>query len=82
MNLGVQEKMMNKRMTLSLNFIDPFRQQQNRSYTYGNNFVIENYNSTQTRNYRISIGYSFTKTTKRPAANTKNAIKKLARPNQ
>ncbi|HEY0039420.1 MAG TPA: TonB-dependent receptor [Flavisolibacter sp.] len=82
MNLGVQAKMMNKRMTLSLNFIDPFRQQQNRSYTYGNNFVIENYNSTQTRNYRISIGYSFTKTTKRPSANTKNAIKKLAGPNQ
>ena len=77
MNLGIQAKLMRKRMTLSVNFIDPFRQQQNRSFTYGNNFVIENFNATQTRNYRISIGYSFTKAAKRPTVPTKNAIKNL-----
>ncbi|HEX8316728.1 MAG TPA: outer membrane beta-barrel family protein, partial [Flavisolibacter sp.] len=80
MNLGVQAKMMNKRVTVSLNLIDPFRQQQNRSFTYGNNFVIENYNATQTRNYRLSVGYSFTKTTKRPSTNTKAALQKLTKP--
>jgi hypothetical protein len=42
MNLGLQVKMMNKKLTLTLNVIDPFTQQQNRSFTFGNNFALEN----------------------------------------
>ncbi|HVF81654.1 MAG TPA: outer membrane beta-barrel protein, partial [Flavisolibacter sp.] len=53
MNLGLQAKLLNKKLTLTLNFIDPFTQQQNRSFTYGNNFALENYSTTQTRNYRL-----------------------------
>lgn len=82
MNLGLQAKMMNKKTTLTFNLIDPFTQQQNRSFTYGNNttgssFAIENYNSTQTRNYRLSVGYSFVKSVKRTSAKTKAAIDRL-----
>lgn len=71
MNLALQAKMMNKKLTVTLNAIDPFFQQRNHTFTYGTNsngtdFIIENFNSTQTRNFRLSLGYSFTKKAKRP----------------
>jgi outer membrane receptor protein involved in Fe transport len=77
MNLGLQAKMMKKKLTLTLNLIDPFTQQQNRSFTYGNNFTLENYSTTQTGNYRLSVGYSFSKSVRKPAAKTKAAVDKL-----
>jgi hypothetical protein len=77
MNLGLQAKLMHKKITLTLNLIDPFTQQQNRSFTYGNNFALENYSTTQTRNYRLSVGYSFSKSVRKPSAATKAAIDKL-----
>jgi outer membrane receptor protein involved in Fe transport len=77
MNLGLQVKMMNKKLTLTLNVIDPFTQQQNRSFTFGNNFALENFSTTQTRNYRLSIGYSFSKAMRKPSAATKSTIQKL-----
>jgi len=61
MNIGLQAKLMEKRMNLTLNFIDPFRQQNNKTLTYGNNFFIENYNLTGTRNIRLTLGYNFIK---------------------
>ncbi|MDQ3277715.1 MAG: outer membrane beta-barrel family protein, partial [Bacteroidota bacterium] len=77
MNLGFQARLLRRKLTLSLNMTDPFFQQRNRNYTYGPNFMLENFNSTQTRNYRFSIGYSFSKTTtKRPSA-TNKAIQEL-----
>jgi len=74
MNVGLQAKVLQKKMTVTLNIIDPFRQQQNRSFTYGNSFLLENFNTTQTRNLRLSVAYNFTKTQKpkKSAATEKN----------
>jgi hypothetical protein len=59
MNMGIQRKFFSKRMTVTLNVIDPFTQQRNRSFTYAPNFNLESYSSTNTRNFRLSVGYSF-----------------------
>jgi outer membrane receptor protein involved in Fe transport len=60
MNLGAQAKLLQKKMVLSLNLVDPFNQQENRTFTYGNTFSQENYNLTKTRNFRLTIAYNFT----------------------
>jgi outer membrane receptor protein involved in Fe transport len=65
MNLGLQAKLMDKRMTLTLNVIDPFMQQENRVFTYGRNFILENYNTTQTRNLRLTVSYAINNTPKK-----------------
>lgn len=77
MNLALQAKMLQKKLTLTLNMIDPLFQQKNHVFTYGTNFVLENFSSTQTKNYRLSIGYSFIKSAKKPAPKTKAAIQKI-----
>lgn len=64
MNLGVQRKLLNKKLTISANIIDPFLQE-NRSYTYGPNFSVQSFSTAQTRNFRLSMGYNFTKTVKK-----------------
>ncbi|MGC4102514.1 TonB-dependent receptor [Ferruginibacter sp.] len=61
MNVGVQQKMFKKKLTLSLSMINPFRQQQNRNYTYAPNFNLESYNTTKTKNFRIAVSYLFQK---------------------
>ncbi len=76
MNLALQAKMLRKKLTLTLNMIDPFFPQRNHVFTYGTNFALENFSSTQTKNYRLSIGYSFVKSAKKPPAKTKAAIQK------
>ena len=58
MNIGVQRKFFAKRVTITANVIDPFVQQ-GRNYTYGMNFFFQSYNTTQTRNFRLSVGYNF-----------------------
>ena len=65
MNIGVQQKLFNKKLIVSLNVIDPFRQQQNRIFTYGSNFVLESLSSTNTRNYRLSLSYVISKKIKK-----------------
>lgn len=75
MNLGFQAKLLNKKMTATLNVIDPFRQQQNHSFTYGKNFTIENYNSTRSRNIRLTIGYIFNKMAKKSKSSEKDKQK-------
>ncbi|TMI66352.1 MAG: TonB-dependent receptor [Bacteroidetes bacterium] len=65
MNLSLQKKFFNKKLVVTLNCIDPFRNQQTNSYTYGKNFEVHSYNATQTKNYRLSLGYSFTKKAKK-----------------
>jgi len=65
MNTGIQRKLFNKRMTVTLNLIDIFSQQRNRSFTYGTNFRLESYSETNTRNFRLSIGYNFTRVAKK-----------------
>lgn len=69
MNLGIQRKFFRKKMTVTLNVIDPFVQE-NRSYTYGTNFNLQSYSTAQTRNFRLSVGYNLTKTVKKGALQT------------
>jgi hypothetical protein len=61
MNTGIQRKLFERRLTITLNLIDIFSQQRNRNFTYGPNFNLESYNSTNTKNYRITLGYNFTR---------------------
>ncbi len=64
MNIGVQRKFFNKRLSVTLNVIDPLRSQRYTTYTYGSNFMLENYNSANTKNYRLSIGYQLNRVQK------------------
>ena len=61
MNLGIQRKFFDKRFIITVNVIDPFLQQQNQNFTYGSNFNLESFNTTNTRNYRIVLSYVFKK---------------------
>ncbi|HEV7331110.1 MAG TPA: outer membrane beta-barrel protein [Flavisolibacter sp.] len=76
-NLGFQARLLRRKLTLALNMTDPFFQLRNRNYTFGPNFILENFNSTQTRNYRFSIGYSFSKTTTKRQTATEKAVQNL-----
>lgn len=75
MNLGFQAKLLEKKLTLTVNTIDPFRQQQNHSFTYGKNFTIENFSSTRSRNFRVTVGYIFNKVTTTKKSNLTNKEK-------
>lgn len=77
MNIGLQAKMLNKRLVVTLNVIDPFAQHQNHSFTYGTNFNLESYNSTQTRNYRLAIGYNFLRSHLKKTVVTKEMLQKV-----
>ncbi len=61
MNFNVQRKFFKKIIIVTLNAVDPFTSQQNTTYTYGSNFILQNYSFTQTRNYKINIAYNFIK---------------------
>lgn len=65
MNLALQARLLNKKVVVTLNLIDPFFRQSTHTFTYGTNFALENYSSAQTRNSRLSLGYSFMKTVKK-----------------
>jgi hypothetical protein len=65
MNIGVQQKFFAKKVTVTFNIIDPFRQQQNKNFTYGSNFNLESYSTTNTRNYRLVVSYTFKKKEKK-----------------
>lgn len=64
MNVGAQRKFFDKKLTVTVNIIDPFLQE-NKSYTYGSNFTLRSFSTAKTRNFRLSVGYSFTKTAKK-----------------
>jgi hypothetical protein len=68
MNIGAQQKFLKKKLILSVSVIDPFRQQQNKFFTYGTNFTLESFNATQTRNIRVAVAYIFSKTAKKKTA--------------
>jgi len=80
MNIGLQAKMLNKKFIVTLNVVDPFVQQQNRTFTYGTNFNLENYNSTQTRNFRLTLGYNLSRPQKKTSTN-KGKQTALPKPN-
>lgn len=75
MNLGIQRKFINKKMTVTANIIDPFLQE-NRNYTYGSNFYLQSFSQARTRNFRLSVAYNFTKTPKKVIFPAKQAKKK------
>lgn len=58
MNLGVRRKFFERRLTVTLNVIDPIIQQHNSSFVYGPNFNLESFSTATTRNYRLSLGYN------------------------
>ncbi|HEY1113333.1 MAG TPA: outer membrane beta-barrel protein, partial [Chitinophagaceae bacterium] len=82
MNMGFQAKMLEKKLTLTLNMIDPFLQQQSRVITYGSNFTLENVNTTQTRNFRVTASYSLSNAAKQKKSNAQKAkqLKELTKP--
>jgi outer membrane receptor protein involved in Fe transport len=75
MNLGVQRKFFDKNLSVSLNVIDPFRQQQNKNFIQAPNYTLETYSSGNSRNYRISAAYTFKKKVKK-----KVPVKKIVKP--
>jgi hypothetical protein len=79
MNVGIQRKFLQKRLTISVNIIDPLRQQQNRNFTYGPNFNLESFSATQTRNFRIAAGYNLIKP---PVNKLRKQLKKQNKLNQ
>ncbi|MFN8291691.1 MAG: outer membrane beta-barrel protein [Chitinophagaceae bacterium] len=70
MNLGVQKKFFARKLVVTVNAIDPFLQQRNRSFTYGPNFYLESFSTTRTRNYRLSVAYNFSNAPKKPLQKT------------
>ncbi|HEY0732933.1 MAG TPA: outer membrane beta-barrel protein, partial [Chitinophagaceae bacterium] len=68
MNLGLQGKFLDKKLIATLNIIDPFTQQETRSTTLGTNFQLDNFNTTQTRNLRLTLAYNFNNTAKKKKA--------------
>lgn len=62
MNIGVQHKFFQKRLSVNLHIIDPFRKQSFLNYTYGANFFVESYHATNTKNVRLSVSYQLNKT--------------------
>ncbi len=58
MNVGVQRKFFDKKLTITANIIDPFVQE-SRNFTYGTNFILKSYSTAQTRNFRLSVSYNF-----------------------
>ena len=67
MNVGVQRRFFQKKLTVTANVIDPFVQQA-KVVTYGTNFNLESYSTAKTRNFRLSLGYNFNKAAKKPVA--------------
>ena len=65
MNVGIQRKFFDKKLTITVNIIDPFLQE-NKSITYGRNFELKSFSTAQTRNFRLSVGYNFSKPAKKP----------------
>ncbi len=65
-NAGVQRKFFDKKLTITINIIDPFLQE-NKTITYGKNFELKSFSTAQTRNFRLSLGYNFMKKAKKKA---------------
>ena len=75
MNIGIQRKFLAKHFIVAVNIIDPFKQQENRILTYGSNFNIDYFSTTQTRNFRIVLSYIFSKKVKKNNKITPGKIK-------
>jgi len=76
MNIGVQRKLLQKRLIVSLNFIDPFSRQQQFIFTNGRNFFVESRNTTNTKNIRATIAYQLNKIVQNKAVQKKPKVGK------
>jgi outer membrane receptor protein involved in Fe transport len=77
MNIGLQAKLLKKKLVTTFNIIDPFANQQRRTFTYGTNFALESYSMTQTRSFRLSLAYVLSKSQKKKGKVLgKDALKK------
>lgn len=72
MSMGVQRKFFNKNLSVSLNMVDPFSQQQNTNFIYAPNYNLETYSMSNSRNFRIAAAYTF----KKKVAKKKVPVKK------
>ncbi|MCW3088785.1 MAG: TonB-dependent receptor [Sediminibacterium sp.] len=71
MNIGVQKRFFDRRLIVGINVIDPFTVQQYTTYTYGSNFNIESFSSTNSRNFRVTVSYQINKVVQRKALSDK-----------
>lgn len=76
MNIGVQRKFFSKKLVVTVNLIDPVVKQEFRSFTSSQYFDQESFSSTNTRNYRLTIGYNFTQLGKKKTPAKKAPVKK------
>lgn len=78
MQLGLQQKLLNKRMTISMMVVDPFRQQQFKSVTYNEKFTVTSERYSRTQNLRIGLAYNLTPAPKQVSQKQINdAVKKV-----
>lgn len=75
MNIGIQRRFFDRRFIVTLNMIDPFIQQENRNVTYGAKFFLQSFNTTETRNFRLSVAYNFNNAVKKKTNPVKKANK-------
>lgn len=76
MNVGIQRKLLSKKLIVTFNAIDPFIQQEYNSYTYGANYVLQSFSATRTRNFRLTVAYNFTQLAK-STKKTQSSLKQL-----
>ncbi len=77
MNIGIQRKLLNKKLVITINIIDPLIQQEIRSLTYGSRFNLESFSSTQTKNYRLTVAYNFSNAGKKVVLKQNKILKDL-----
>lgn len=74
---GMQAKLLQKRLIVSLNLVDPFFPSQYRSFTYGTGFLQEKDGLTQTTNLRLSLAYVYNGSRKKDKSRVQSALKSL-----
>ena len=75
MNIGMQRKFFQKNLTVAINLVDPFRQQQNKNYIIAPKYTLQTFSTSNSRNIKLSAGYSFNKQVKKKPGTA--AAKKL-----
>lgn len=55
--LALQRKLLQKKLLVTTTVVDPFINQQRKSFTYGPNFTLESFTLTRTQNYRLTLAY-------------------------
>jgi hypothetical protein len=79
MNIGVQRKFFNRRLSVSFNIIDPFSTQQYTTLTYGTNYFLESHSQARTRNFRIAISYQLNKVVQKKTISDKQKKEAIER---